>query len=229
MIRINLLPIREAEKKRSGRKQLVVFAALILLEVAALYVYQDSQQSKYNRVAAKNAGIQAKITKIQKKTKDVDKLVRQEAALDAQKAVLDRLVEGQSGPINMLNELARMLTPIEEPKLKVSVAARGWNPDWEPKRLWIDSFEERSRGVLISGHARTLDDLAEFLGRLETSRYFVESKLRVSEVVEIASGNKSTKAKLVKFDIQTLVIYGPADVQRLAKGTLGASKKKKKR
>jgi len=228
MIRINLLPIREAEKKRSGRKQLVVFAALILVEVAALYVYQDGQQSRYNRVAAKNAAIQAKIDKIQKKTKDVDKLVRQEAELDAQKAVLDRLIEGQSGPINMLNELARMLTPIEEPKLKVSVAARGWNPDWEPKRLWIDSFEERSPGVLISGHARTLDDLAEFLGRLETSRYFVKSKLRVSEVVEMASGSKGSKAKLVKFNIQTLVIYGPADVQRLAKGTLGESKKKKR-
>ena len=56
----------------------------------------------------------------------------------------------------------------------------------------------------------------------------MKSKLRVSEVVEMASGSKGSKAKLVKFNIQTLVIYGPADVQRLAKGTLGESKKKKR-
>ena len=43
-------------------------------------------------------------------------------------------------------------------------------------------------------------------------------QLNVSTAVEIASLNK---AKLVKFNITALVIYGPADVRRLAAGTLG--------
>lgn len=225
MIRINLLPVREAEKKRSGRKQLIFFALILLVEVGVLLFYQSEQQSKFDRIKKQNDSVQVKIDKIQRETKEVGKLRRQTKELEAQQAVLDRLIEGQSGPVKMLDELSRMLTHIDEPKLKVSVGARGWNPDWEPKRLWINAFEERDRAVQLSGHTRSLEDLAEFLGRLESSRHFVKASLKMSEVVEMGAVKK---AKLVKFDIETMVIYGPADVKRLASGKLGVGKKKKK-
>ncbi len=226
MIRINLLPVREAEKKKSGKQLLVLGLVLILAQVAVLFFIQSEANNELLAAKQRNAGIKKDIDKLKKKTKAVADLQRQQAELEQQKAVLDGLIEGQTGPVKMLDELSRMLTPIDDPKLKLEVQQRGWNPDWDPRRLWIDGFVEGERAVKVQGHARTNEDLAEFLTRLGSSRHFVKIKLNVSETVEMANLDDT---KMVKFDLNALVIYGPADVKRLAAGELGQPKGKRRR
>ena len=117
----------------------------------------------------------------------------------------------------MLDELSQMLTPIEDPARKLQVRSRGWNPDWDTKRLWIDQFLEKRRKVQIVGHARSNEDLAEFLERLNSSRHFVKVRLKESTAIVRAELND---ARLMKFAIDALAIYGPGDVRRLSAGTL---------
>ncbi len=226
MIRINLLPVREAEKKKSGRQLLVLGAVLIVAQMAVLFFIQSEANDTLADVRRNNADIKKQIDDLKKKTSAVADLQRQQAELEQQKAVLDGLIEGQTGPVKMLDELSRMLTPIEDPKLKLEVQQRGWNPDWDPTRLWIDGFVEGERAVKIAGHARSNEDLAEFLQRLSSSRHFVKIKLNVSESVEMSH---LENAKMVEFDLNALVIYGPADVKRLAAGELGGDGKKRRR
>lgn len=226
MIRINLLPVREAEKKKSGRQLLVLFAVLLLAEAAVLFFIQSEAQSQLTQVAVNNKTTQQKIEDLRKKTSAVADLQRQTAELEQQKAVLDGLIEGQAGPVKMLDELSRIMTPIEDPQLKLEVQERGWNPDWDPRRLWIDRFTEEERRVKITGYARTNDDLGEFLRRLGSSRHFVKVQMNVSEAVTMRELND---ARMMRFDIDGLVIYGPADVKRLAAGELGESKDGKRR
>ena len=145
-------------------------------------------------------------------------------AQSIQETALDGLVEGQSGPVKMLDELSAVLTPLADPKEKLEAANRQWKPDWDPKRVWIDAFDEEDRNVKIQGHARTNDDLAELLRRLEGARHFVNTRLMVSEVTELRELNN---ARVVKFEIEAMAIYGAADVAKLAAGTLGMKKKKK--
>lgn len=218
MIRINLLPVREAEKKKSGKQLLVLGLVLILAQVAVLFFVQSEANNDLMAARKRNTDIKQDIDKLKKKTEAVADLQRQQAELEQQKAVLDGLIEGQTGPVKMLDELSRMVTPIDDPKLKLEVQQRGWNPDWDPRRLWIDGFVEGERAVKVQGHARTNEDLAEFLTRLGSSRHFVKIKLNVSETVEMANLDDT---KMVKFDLNALVIYGPADVKRLAAGELG--------
>ena len=226
MIRINLLPVREAEKKKSGRQLLVLFAVLLVAEAAVLFFIQSEAQSQLTQVAVNNKTTQQKIEDLRKKTSAVADLQRQTAELEQQKAVLDGLIEGQAGPVKMLDELSRIMTPIEDPQLKLEVQERGWNPDWDPRRLWIDKFVEEERRVKITGYARTNDDLGEFLRRLGSSRHFVKVQMNVSEAVTMRELND---ARMMRFDIDGLVIYGPADVKRLAAGELGESKDGKRR
>jgi type IV pilus assembly protein PilN len=221
MIRINLLPVREAQQKQTGKQLLALFAVLIVLEVGALFWFQGEKSAELDAIKKRNKAISDKITELKKKTDAVADLENQKAELEKQKTVLDGLIEGQSGPVRMLHELSQILTPIEDPQKKLEVLEKGWNPDWDPRRLWLDGFVERNRAVKISGHARTNEDLAEFLQRLGSSRHFVEINLNVSEAVELANLNR---ARLVRFDIDALVIYGPADVKKLAEGTLGQKK-----
>lgn len=222
MIRINLLPVREAKKRASGKQFLLLAVVLILLEVGVLFYWQTVKDADLAQVSSQNAKIEADAKVAEEKTASVAQNETVKAELERQKGVLDTLTEGQTGPVRMLDELAGMLTPVKDPVQKLAMQKRGWNPDWDPKRLWIDTFIEKNRSVKIAGHARSNDDLAEFLQRLKTSKHFVNDKLNVSELVEL---QELGEAKVVRFNIDAIALYGPADVQRLARGELGGATK----
>ena len=65
-------------------------------------------------------------------------------------------------------------------------------------------------------NARSNEDLAEFLERLNSS-HFVKVRLKESTAIVRAELND---ARLMKFAIDALAIYGPGDVRRLSAGTL---------
>lgn len=226
MIRINLLPVREAATKSKGKQIITLFVVLLLIEGGALFYYQSDQQAQLTSLRNKNNEIDAEIKKLKDKTKAVATLEAEKVELERQKTVLDGLIEGQSGPVRMLDELARMLTPVDDPAEKLRVQNLGWNPDWDPKRLWIESFVEGGRKVRIFGVGRSNEDVAEFLHRLESSRHFLGINLNFSEVIKVAELNN---ADLVRFSIEALAIYGPADVKKFLSGAFEDEKSKKKK
>ncbi|MBU0552252.1 PilN domain-containing protein [Myxococcota bacterium] len=224
MIRINLLPAKSGGSG-GGLKVLLIFIIVLGIEAVGLYSFQMSQEEELSQVQKTNTNLRAEIAKIQKETAQVEVLEAEKEELEKQKRVLMTLKEGQSGPVKLLDELSRILSPIEDPEEKLKARNMGWTVDWDQRRLWVDTFVEQSRVLKISGHARNNNDVAEFLNRLESSKHFVQTRLQISEAVELAQFNK---AQFVNFKIESLAIYGPGDVKRLAVGELGVSKKKKR-
>jgi type IV pilus assembly protein PilM len=224
--RINLLPVKEARKRESGKQFLVFFAVLLIAELGVLYYWQSETEAQLARVEGQNAKIQAQLKDAEEKSAQVAKMQAEKDELEKQKVVLDGLLEGQAGPVKMLDEVSVMLTPVSDPIQKLAQEKRRWNPDWDPKRLWVESFVEASRKLKIQGYARTNDDLAEFLHRLNTSKHFVEVRLNLSEMVEVSV---VPGLKLVRFDVDALALYGPADVKRLAAGEIGVAAERKKK
>ena len=106
-----------------------------------------------------------------------------------------------------------MLTPIEDPKAKLRVKARGWNPDWDPKRIWIDQFQESARTVKIKGLA-SFAKMYGVLKRLNTSRARHGINYSSATQVNQPADNITSSSSLV-------VIYGVADIKLLAEGKLG--------
>ena len=223
MIRINLLQSESGPSGGGGKGFLVIAIALMALLGGALYYLQTEAQSEYDRVRDTNKKTQQKITKLQQETKEVAALEAEKELLERQKQVLQGLIEGKNGPINMLYELSEMLKVEDDPQKKLAQKSKGWNPEWDPKRMWIDRFLEKNRIVRIVGHARSNEDVAEFHHRLESSRHFVEVALKVSETVEF----KELDAKFVQFTIDMVVLYGKADVVRYARGELTLDQKKR--
>lgn len=223
MIRINLLQSESGPSGGGGKGFIVLAIALVALLGGALYYLQTEAQSEYDRVRDSNKKTQQEIAKLKKETKEVAALEAEKEQLERQKQVLQGLIEGKNGPINMLYELSEMLKVEDDPQKKLAQKSKGWNPEWDPKRLWIDRFFEKERIVRIIGHARSNEDVAEFHHRLESSRHFVEVTLKVSETVEF----KELDAKFVQFTIDAVVLYGKADVVRFARGELSLQKKKR--
>ena len=224
--RINLLPVKEARKRESGKQFLALMGIALLILVGAMYYWQSETEAELARIEGQNNKITAQLKEADAKSKQIALMQAEKDELEKQKVVLDGLLEGQAGPVKMLDELSVMLTPVSDPIQKLAQEKRRWNPDWDPKRLWIMSFVESSRKLKIQGYARTNDDLAEFLHRLNTSKHFVEVRLNLSEMVELSA---VPGLKLVRFDVDALALYGPADVKRLAAGDIGAAAERKKK
>lgn len=226
MIRINLLPVREAVQKRAGKQFLLLAIIILVAEAGALFYLQSEAEGELGKVTTSNAGIASKVAALKEKTKEIAALEVEKAKLEKQKQVLDGLVEGKSGPVKVLFALSTVLRRIDDPEEKITAQNQGWNPDWDPKTLWIESMVEKNRRVRLSGIARSNEDLAQFLRRLNSSKHFVEVELRVTEVFPI---KELKDARFVRFDIDAVVLYGPGDVRKLAEGTLTADDQRKRR
>lgn len=226
MIRINLLPVREAVQKRAGKQFLLLAVIILVAEAGALFYLQSEADGELTQVRASNGQIDVKIKGLKEKTAEIATLEAEKTQLEAQKAVLDSLVEGKSGPVKVLYALSGILRRIEDPEEKIKAQNLGWNPDWDPKTLWVESLVESKRKVRIGGIARSNEDLAQFLRRLNSSKHFVEVELRVTEVFPIT---ELKNARFVRFDIEAVVLYGPGDVRKLAAGTLIADDKRNRR
>lgn len=225
MIRINLLQSEHAAASTGGTGFIALAGLLVLALVAGLYFVQSGAEDEYNRVRATNNNTRSKIKALKKETKEVEKLELEKEQLERQKQVLQGLVEGKNGPINMLFEMAEMVRVEDDSEKKLAQKNKGWNPEWDPKRMWISSFFEKNRIVRIEGFARSNEDVAEFHHRLESSRHFVEVTLRLSEVVTFT---ELGGAKFVRFTIDAVALYGKADVERYARGELSLTKKKRR-
>ena len=70
--------------------------------------------------------------------------------------------------------------------------ASGYDENWDFRRLWISSFQERERHVTIRGQALTHEDVAEFLRRINLSDFFVSSQLEGTDLSAPSVGGLQT-------------------------------------
>ena len=79
----------------------------------------------------------------------------------------------------------------------------GFNPRWNPHRLWIIGFSEQGSNIHITGKAKDYDDVAEFNKRISLSKYFTNDFLeRNDQILDSTLG-----LKLVKFSLRCRTTY----------------------
>jgi len=204
MIRINLLPIRKEQQRESSRRQLILFAVVIALEVVALYPLYASKDGELSDINTEIVAKKAQVAKLKVEATAVGKLTLERDQLSAQLAVLDSLEAGRSGPVRILDNIQKILSSPRNDLERLEFEKRGWNPRWDPSRLWFNEFQEATGAFSLSGGARTADDVAEFLQRLSSSVYF--SKVRLLHSQEASS----TDFVYTKFEVQGEVSYTTA-------------------
>jgi len=230
MIRINLLPVKEAERRKSSRQFLILSMIVLIAELLTLMIVYGEKDSEAKAIQVNNDRQRKELQKIENDDAHdmLDALEAEEAELMKKQTVLASLEESKSGPVKMLKHFANMLTPIDTPRAKINAQEKGWNPEWEPKRIWIDKFEEKNREVTVIGHARSNEDVAELLKRMNTSSFFAHVRLIRSEAVELQELQNAT---MYRFIFKGYGIYGRSDIELLARDELGpnAAKRKKKK
>jgi type IV pilus assembly protein PilN len=181
MVRINLLPVRISKKKEAGKQQLAAIAAVLVLGVAANWVWASARSGDLADRERRIAKTRADLAQLDRIIGEVKSLRAQQQELKAKLDVLDKLKQGRTGPVKMLDDLATIM----------------------PKRLWLKKMEEKAGKVTFQGTASSIDDVSLFMTALKGSRFFGEVELKKT-TAKVEAGYRVTE-----FDIGAGARYTP--------------------
>jgi type IV pilus assembly protein PilN len=203
MIRINLLPVKAAQKKEKLKGQLFVALATLLVTVALCAL---AYLQLLNWVEEAKEGVENKkleISKLMKTIGEVNQFKKRQDDLRAKLDILDKLEKSRSGPVLLLDELYKAM----------------------PDKVWLDSFKENQGKASISGVGINEETVALFMGNLEKSDKFANVTLKVMQQV-VKDG-----VKFHRFDLEC-VLEGQQKIDLEQAGTnakaQGKAKVKKK-
>ncbi|MHC3435177.1 PilN domain-containing protein [Delftia lacustris] len=160
MILINLLPHREATRKRRKEafQATMVLSALIgLLIIGAVYWWY---QMMIEAQQAKNSMLRAEITVLESQIKEIAGLEDEITALRARQKAVEDLQSDRNLPVHMLNELVAQL----------------------PDGVYITSIRQEGLAVTMLGTAQSNERVSEMLRNLSEGTPWI-SKPELVEIV----------------------------------------------
>jgi type IV pilus assembly protein PilN len=216
MVRVNLLPDRRQVARRPGAAEakqiwlLGVLGAFVAAVVVCLFV-QKLKQDQLAAILAENGRTQGQIDAIKRQIADHPEIKARLKELRDREEAIQKLQAARTGPTSTLLELAHILTLGREPttdrdkleQLKRDNPAEVYNPNWDPRRLWLTAYKESDRVLRIAGLARDGEDVSELERRLKLSDYFEEVKLRPGAKVADAQSHQ----ELFQFELSAKVKY----------------------
>jgi type IV pilus assembly protein PilN len=216
MVRVNLLPDRRQAARRPGAAEakqlwlLGVLGAFVATIVVCLFV-QKLKQDELAAVLAENGRTQGQIDAIKRQIADHPEIKARLKELRDREEAIQKLQAARTGPTSTLLELAHLLTLGREPttdrdkleQLKRDNPAEVYNPNWDPRRLWLTAYKESDRVLRIAGLARDGEDVSELERRLKLSDFFTDVKL----LPGAKSIDSLTHQDLFRFELSAKVRY----------------------
>jgi type IV pilus assembly protein PilN len=165
MIKINLLPYREKEKKESLQQQIIIFSGtlvLFLLIILGVHLYFIMNVGGLeNRIRE----AEAKLVVLDKKVGDIEGFKKDKRELEQKLGVINSLETDRLFPVRMLDEL-NMLVPAKE--------------------AWLEKITQTKQELRIEGMARDNGVVARLMKNLEKSEFIRSVELVVSREKELA-------------------------------------------
>jgi type IV pilus assembly protein PilN len=211
VIRINLVRAKKSRRKEATQRQLLFMGGAVLLAVGGVVFLHISTTGDLDRLTAENARVQADIDGLKKELGDYDKVKAQREELIKQRKSIQALEAGRTGPVFLLREMSEILTPGKGPtfdRVSYEEALRrdpnvGFNASWDTKRAWIEAYEETAKKAKIRGAAKSHEDAAEFMKRLNSSVFFKGVRFENSAQAQQAPGS----VPHITFNLNAEVIY----------------------
>lgn len=169
MILINLLPHREATRKRRKEQfftQLGLSALLGGIICGAVYTWY---QGRIADQQARNAFLKQETARLDAEIKDIATLQAQIASLRARQTAVEDLQADRNMPVHLLEELVGEL----------------------PDGIYLRSMKQENQSVLLTGTAQSQERVSDFLRSLSTNTKW----LIKPELVEIVAANASVSSK----------------------------------
>lgn len=172
MPRINLLPIKAAQRQVSARNEMFAMVILILAVIAGLFTWYNSVDSDVASLDQSVTAIEKEIVDLTLEVKKVEDLQEKEKKVKKKLGIITKLISDRVGPAVMLNEIAIILTN-------------------EAKRVWLTKLTQKDDGTLkLEGGAMDHEDISEFQLALERRDTFKKVLL---ENVKTMTGKEAVR------------------------------------
>jgi type IV pilus assembly protein PilN len=184
MIRINLLPVEEAERAAGRRQELAVGSLVIgaaVLVLVAAHAWQGFRMASSRRELTR---VTSEIAAIEGPYADSLRIEQQKQELREKLRVIGQLEARKVGPVRVLGDLS------------------GATPD----KLWLTEFNDNGGTLRLTGLGADEQTVADFLRRLGTLSVFRAVDLDETSQVD------QDGAKLKKFVIRAQIDYGVSGV-----------------
>ena len=123
MPRINLIPIKAAQRTEGAKKELLTMLLLLILLFGALYGWYAVVDRQVSAEKSKISKVQKQISQLATDLERIETLKEEAKVLQAKADVIDRLQRQRIGPAMMLSDLADIVT--------------------QQKRIWLKSMGKK--------------------------------------------------------------------------------------
>jgi len=165
MIKINLLPYHEKEKKENFARQVSIIAGAFVLFLLLLVFIQLSISSSVSKLETQVKEAEATIVGLNKKLGDLDKFKKDKKELELKLGVIKTLEENRLEPVRTLDELS-LLVP--------------------SKQISLVRIVQKENNLTIEGIGRDNIVVADFMKTIENFGPIKSVDLVSSKKVEIS-------------------------------------------
>lgn len=200
MILINLLPHREAARKRRKEAFFATLGAAALLGgliCGGVYVWYKAQISSQQ---SKNTFLQSEIKKLELQIKDVATLQAEIAALRARQQAVEDLQSDRNMPVHLLNELVKQL----------------------PDGVYVSVLKQEGSNLSMQGVAQSNERVSELLRNLANNSVWLTRPELVEIVASSISLTPKDQRRVSNFSIKAQ-LRKPTDVQKAATDAASAA------
>ena len=195
MIRINLLGGERQKAKSAARfdasQQVTALCALVLVAAAAgtgFWYWSLSQES--TSLDGQVATLQREAARLDTVLAEVKVFEARKATLQQRVALIERLRQGQTVPVQLLDHISRSL----------------------PEMLWLTDLKQDGPFLTIEGRTTTLIGLSDFVGNLGTNAVLQKPIEILDSSAEAAEAARGTVGpELIKFRVRASVNGLPED------------------
>ena len=192
MIKINLLPHREARRKERKKAFFVmltlslIFGGVTVLAVAGFIEHKISNQNQLNEfIKAENKRLDTQIAEIATLKQEIE-------ALKARQQAVEDLQSDRNQPVYLMDELVKQV----------------------PEGIYLKSFKQAGQRVVLNGHAQSNERVSELLRNLSNNSAWLE-RPDLIEIRATGTGQGKDAKKVFEFTVN-VDIKRPRDVDAAA-------------
>jgi type IV pilus assembly protein PilN len=164
MIKINLLPYREKEKKENLSQQIFIAVGSFIVLILILVWFQVWINSSISNLESKVKAAEATLVDLDKKIGDLEKFKNNKKELEQKLGVIATLEENRLAPVKTLDNLAMLV----------------------PKDIWLVKIIQKDDRIVIEGIGRDNIIVADFMKEIEKFNPIKSVDLISSKKTEIA-------------------------------------------
>ncbi len=165
MIKINLLPYREKEKKENLSRQLFMAVGSLIIFLLFLVMAHMWISSKISSLESQQKNAEATLAVLDKKIGDLENYKREKAELEQKLNIIVTLEENRLAPVKMLDDLA-MLVPVKD--------------------IWLTKITQKDNRFTIEGNGRDNIAVANFMKTIENFEPIKSVDLISAQKIEVA-------------------------------------------